>query len=1372
MKKRTLWLDTIREIKRSKNRFISILLIVLLGAGFFVGVKATAPSIRASAENYFNLGNMLDLKILSSVGFSDDDIKEIIKIDGVKDVMPSYSLDVTLANDSLTAIKIASIPEEYENSSKINVVTLTEGRMPSGDGECIVANNRFMGNSYKIGDRIAISETVGDTDVTDYLNVLEYTVVGFFDTPLYFSYSYETTSVGNGTVSTVIYVPESEFSYFRYTEAYVTIERDGITAFDEEYEEKLNSVSEAIKSMSGGRLEIFRTEYSEKLADAENELIANRKEAQEKLDDAKAELDSAKTELDDAIAKLTEGWAEFNSQKNEALSTLSDAEKELLDGKAELEENKNKLSDAETQYSEAESKFNSEFANAKKKLNSAKLELDKAKKEYNNYLAEYESALAEYNSKKSEYDKGLEDYNKGKKDYEKGKSEYEKGLASYNDGLKKYNEGLAEYNSGLAEYQKNYNELKPYLDQYSEGLEKYNKGLAEYEAGKAEYDENKELFDQSQAEYDAAYKEYSENLAAYNTAVSQLPVLKQILTESEYNALVLQLEAAKKELESAKKQLDAAKKELEAGKRELDAAEKKLKEAKAELDSSKAELDSAWAELEKPSKELDAAKATLDSSNKKLTDTKKQLDDAKTTLDKSKIELDSAEKELSEGKAKLDEAKPQLDSAEKELNMAKKELSDAKKELDKGEAEYNSGLAEYDSEYKKAESELLRSKKEIDEAKTKLADAESEIAIKEAELNEAKAEIDLEFADAESELNNAQSEVDKGQAEYNEGLEEYNSSVAEFETEISKAEADIDSLRTLIDSTEDGSWYAMKRNDVVTQYQSLCDDCGRLDAIVNIFPVFFLAVACLVCLTTMTRMVDEQRTQMGTYKALGYSGADIKKKFLVYALSASIIGGIIGIAVCVQILPRVIYGAYNVLYLFGKFDIVIPWDMAALSLIVSVLCITVITEICCRRELKVTTAALMRPKSPKAGKKIFLEKIGFFWNRLGFSMKVTLRNLFRYKMRLAMTVVGISGCMMLMVAGFGLQNSILAIVDKQYGVIYAYDIEAYPLESQDPESAARIVEKTLEYDFTDKAAMTLQTAISVSNGEKTHSEDISLYVPDESGNIDNLLFLYPVGTDISHSEESVSPIKISDDGVIVTEKLSKILDIDAGDEITVTLNENDYTVRVDGICKNYVLHNVYMSSEYYRNVIGDSEPLVYNRLEVTVVEGTDHDEAIAAILSDIDEVSYAGSLSAAGDLLGDMIEGLNMVVIVMILCAGALAFLVVYNLTNINISERIREIATIKVLGFKKLETNMYVFRENLIMCIASILFGSVLGYYLAQFMIETVEVNMTMFERILPPSGFIYSALLTFAFTLMVSLFMTKRVKSVSMVESLKAIE
>ena len=580
-------------------------------------------------------------------------------------------------------------------------------------------------------------------------------------------------------------------------------------------------------------------------------------------------------------------------------------------------------------------------------------------------------------------------------------------------------------------------------------------------------------------------------------------------------------------------------------------------------------------------------------------------------------------------------------------------------------------------------------------------------------------------------------------------------------------------LGALINDVESGKWYVSPRESAIVNYESLRDDCDRLDAIANIFPAFFIAVACLICLTTMSRMVDEQRTQMGTYKALGYSNNKIRGKYLIYALSASVIGAVTGIAICVQVLPRAIFNAYTVLYSFPDFNITMPWLIALISIAVFVVCTLLVTYICCNNALKVTTAALMRPKSPKAGKKILLERIKFLWNRFNFQQKVTARNLFRYKARLLMTTLGISGCMMLIVAGFGLQNSILAIVDSQYGDIFAYDLDVYPGDVDKSESLEDRYKRLNDYDFIDTVMFSMQKKVSASANDENITENLTLYVPDNTETMYKMINLYDINK-VRRIKDNSETIELGNDGAVISEKMSKTLKLSVGDTFTVTTDTGEYDIIISAICKNYVYDMIFISPDYYESVFGgdNKAKIDYNMISIILKEGADEVSARASLITDNDDIAYVLSLSSVGNLLSDMINGLNVVVVIMILCAGALAFLVVYNLTNINISERVREIATIKVLGFKHFEVDMYVFRENIVMCFAGILFGSIFGHFLAQYMITTVEVNMTMFERNLSPLGYVYAALLTVAFTVFVNLVMTKRMKSISMVESLKAIE
>lgn len=553
--------------------------------------------------------------------------------------------------------------------------------------------------------------------------------------------------------------------------------------------------------------------------------------------------------------------------------------------------------------------------------------------------------------------------------------------------------------------------------------------------------------------------------------------------------------------------------------------------------------------------------------------------------------------------------------------------------------------------------------------------------------------------------------------------------------------------------------YIVTDRSTIQSYAEFKMDAERIDKIGNIVPVIFYIVAALVSLTTMTRMVEEQRTLIGTYKAIGYSRYKIAMRYIWYALLATVTGSLFGGLIGNYLLPRVVINAYKMLYP-NLYKVVTPiqWEHCLTAILISIICVIGATVASCMRSLRTSAAELMRPAAPKNGKRIFLERIPFLWKHMNFTWKSVARNIIRYKKRIFMTIFGICGCMSLLLTGYGIKDSIRSIVDIQYSKLHKYDMLVKHGAAVKPEEA-----QALEQIFTDEKIESYlnfyASSVKVSNEKKEISS--SVYVTDDFEEFKKY---------ISFGEtKQQAKITLSADGVVITKKLAKLLNVKAGDEIILLDAEgkNPHTVRIADIAQNYVSHYVYMSQEMYENLYGTD--FCYNQ---TFIKQSDATEDIREWLLEQDEIASVTTVRSLRENFDYMLTGLDIIIIVIIISAGGLAFVVLYNLNNINICERIRELATLKVLGFYDGEVSAYVFRENVILTIAGILTGYVAGNFLHEFVVSTVEVDMVMFGRDIHSMSYVYATLITVAFALIINLSMHYKLKKVDMTTSLKSIE
>lgn len=561
-------------------------------------------------------------------------------------------------------------------------------------------------------------------------------------------------------------------------------------------------------------------------------------------------------------------------------------------------------------------------------------------------------------------------------------------------------------------------------------------------------------------------------------------------------------------------------------------------------------------------------------------------------------------------------------------------------------------------------------------------------------------------------------------------------------------------------STQSGTWYIQDRSGN-PGYSDYSENTDRIAAVGDVFPLIFFIVAALVCLTTMTRMVEEQRIEMGTMKALGYGGWQIAMKYAVYAMSACISGGVVGAIIGFKLFPYVIMKAYSIMYYLGKLETPYRADIAFMAIAAMAVCTAAATFSACYASLKEVPATLMRPKAPKAGRRVLLERIPFIWKKLSFTSKVTVRNLFRYKKRFFMSVIGIAGSGALLVTAFGLNDSIFGIIEKQFGDIWQMDVQAYVYEAMPLADMQELLGKNPANDDFDSVMFCLDSQMECKNGGRSQS-GVHLLGVESAGSMAGRISLHNGG----------APVTLDDSGVVVTAKLAETLSIKAGDEINMRTGGEDHLMRVIGVADNYVYHYVYITAAYYETVFGKA--MQYNGLMGNLKDGlTDEtmDAMSTQLLSD-SRMYTVRTIESIYASVWDSLSILNYVVLVLILGSGMLTFVVMLNLTNINIGERMRELATLRVIGFYDKEMYAYIFRENNALSVIGAFVGLVFGKIMHLFVIRTCEVDMVMFVRSTKPLSYVYAFALTIAFSLIVNLLMRPKVRAIDMVESLKSAE
>lgn len=1239
MKKTALRKEFWMSIRKSPGRFLSIFLIVALGVSFFSGIRASEPDMRVSGDRYYDETNLMDLKVQGSLGLTDDDVKALSEVEGIRSAEGGYSVDALCKVDENE--KVIHIASSYET---VNQTTLSEGRMPEGDSECVLDEDFMEANGYEIGDTLELSSGT-EAPLIDSLKKEELTIVGAGSSPEYISIERGSSLIGNGEVSAFAVVAPEAFALDVYTEIYLLVDgAEAETCYTDGYDDLIAEVKKRVEDIADvecvRRTEEIKAEALQEIADSQSELDDAKKEADEELAKAEQELQDAEQQITDGQKQIDDGKAALESGKAEISSqekTLQNAEAQYQSGAAELQSGKTALASQKEALASGKSQAQAEFAKqeeeiakSQSQLDSAKQQIDAAEQELAAQEAELTSAREELDQKKAELAAGLEALNQQEE----------------------------EINSRLAQ--------------------------AEQEIS------------QKQQELDALQ--------------AQIDTLEATIASDPDSAT----EEMKAKLSELKGQWESGNSALANARTELEAKKAQAQEALQEIETQRTDLAASQSEVEQADQTLSEQEAVF----------QEQAAAAREELSTRKAQWEAGVKALEEGKAALASAKQAT------------------------EARFASG----DEQIAAAEAKIRASESELSSAASQIASGRSRIAAAKNTITE-----------QEASLAQAEAELADGRAELESGRKEYETQKADAEKELADAQIKIDDAKAEVDEIEDQEWYVNDR-DVLAEYTSYGENADRMRAIGEVFPELFFLVAALISLTTMTRMVEEERTQIGTLKALGYGKGAIAGKYMMYAFLATMGGSIFGVLIGEKLFPFVIIYSYQIMYTHLP-HIVTPyqWDYALMATGAALACTLLATFYACYKELAAQPAELMRPPSPKEGKRILLERVTLIWKHLNFTWKSAIRNLFRYKKRFFMTIAGIGGCMALMVVGFGIRDSIMCIGTIQYQEIQVYDGMIYLSSSVTEDEVQQIKNAMDGMDKMDRYIEMEMTREPVSVSIDGSTEDVYLCVPEDKDAIEDFMNF--------RSRTTGEVYHIQDDGVILTEKMANTLDVSSGDTIYLGADGEEKEVTITDVCENYMQHYVYMSPELYQELYGE-EPeynsILFDLKDASAQELSQAGEELLKY-DGVMNVTYTNSIE---DQLNTMLQSLDLVIVVLIVSAGLLAFVVLYNLNNINITERRRELATLKVLGFYDTEVSSYVYRENIMLTIFSIVVGIVLGALLHRFVITTVEVDVVMFGRIVNWQSYLYSALFTTAFSLFVNWVMYYKLKKIDMVESLKSVE
>lgn len=1346
------------EIRKSKSRFISILLIVALGVAFFSGIQASSPDMRYSGDAYYDESSLMDIKVVGTMGLTSDDVSSIESIDGIESAEGAWSTDVTCGEgQKQKVLHIESI------NDTVNKLDVQEGRLPEKSGEIFLDSTFASSNEYKVGDKVALREE-GDSPV---LVTTEYTVVGTGRSPLYISFNRGNTTLGTGEVNGFGYVLPEDFDQEIYTQIYVTVHgAKGLTSYTDGYENLIAKIKDRVENIADDRCQIrlaaVKADAQEEINDAQKKLDDGKKEADEKLADAKEELDKGEKDLEDGRKEYEDG----KSQLEDAKTELADGKKQLEDAKTELADGKNQLEDAKAQLADGKSQLESarsQLSSSKSQLDTARSQLDDGWSQVNAAKAQLADGQAQLDSAQKQVTSGLAELEENQKTLDENKAKLADGKAQIEAGEQQLeaakqtlttkqselDQSKAEIIAGQQQIESTRTQLNAQKQQITDGLSQVSAGEAQLQDGISALESAKAQLTELQSQLEivrASYNAALENPDASQEEIDILAAQVSALEEQEA-AVSQQIQASEAQIESQRQQLAATRSELESGLAavenglsQLSQKESELNAGREQITAGQAEIDAGWIQIQEQENTLAASKAEIEAGEQELEKGQKQLKAAKKKLNKAQKEIDSNAETLAAGQAELD------------ANVAK---------LNDSEAQYASGLEQYNSgarQIAENEAKLTSGEQEIAENEAKLADGEKEIADNEKKL----ADGEKEITDNEKKLQDAVKDLKKGEKDLADGKKEYEDAKKDAEDEIAENQQKLDDAKKELEDLEMPEWMVTDREEL-PEYTDYGDNADRLRNIGQVFPVIFFLVAALISLTTMTRMVEEQRTQIGTLKALGYKKSAIAAKYICYAFFATLLGSVLGMLIGEKIIPYIIITAYGIMYHNVANTISIDYQpgFALIASTASVVCTVGATLFASGKELQETPASLMRPPAPKEGKRVLLERLTFIWKHLSFSWKSTIRNLFRYKKRLIMTVFGIAGSMGLMLVGFGIQDSISDIAAIQYRELQHYDGMVIEDSDATEEEHAELFEYMKENEQIAHCNRVQMTKISAPKGSSNIS--IYLFVPES---------LSEFARDVTLKNRITGETyELTDEGAAISEKTASLLGLKVGDMIPLKKGDKEYKVRVAVITENYMSHYLYMTPRVYEQTFGEMPE--YENIVFTMQEDCKDDLEMAGtrILANPGalSISYTSSLASQVDR---MLSTLDAVILVLIVSAGMLAFVVLYNLNNINITERQRELATLKVLGFYDGEVSQYVLRENVILTVLGIMFGAVFGILIHRYVITTVEVDAVMFGRNIKPLSFLYSGILTSIFSIVVNGVMHFKLKTIDMVESLKSVE
>ena len=1011
----------------------------------------------------------------------------------------------------------------------------------------------------------------------------------------------------------------------------------------------------------------------------------------------------------------------INEIRAEGQRKIRDAEDELQEGKDKLAEAEQELQDARQQlddgtalYEENRQLFLDEIAQAESTLTASQAEIDAG-------MAEYRAGLATYLENKALYDEAKVAWEAQKKALQ-GQNDSDASLDALLASLPDTPEGreIAELAQMLLDGQAEVEATQSSLEMKALELQERAAALA----SKGEL----LLAEQMSLEADAAA--YQKELAIFTADMT-----------------AFQTEKAIKQAEFSTRQ--AA----------IDSERAALEELDPETDPSVAERLTA---LDEEQAALDAERAALAQAETELTVRQSELEQEGASLSTRQEALTAAaaafQAERASEEAALLEEQRLLESAGNELAARGEELLDQQQLLEEKIAAF---MADAEAQIAAADAQFAEQGIALENGRLELASAFSQLEDGQIQINNGWSELESQRVSGEQALGEAWQEIQQGEAAYQEGLVTFTAERVDAEIEIGDGERQVAEAKQALADLIEPVYYVTDRSGN-PGYQEYRDNADRISAIAEIFPVFFFLIAALVSFTTMARMVDEQRQQMGTLKGLGYSDFDIAKKYLIYAAIACIVGTSLGLVAGYNIFPAVIFDAYGSMYSLPSVKITYYLSYALISIAIALLCTIGPAAWAAHASLRENPAMMMRPKAPKNGKRVLLERVTFIWDRLSFNSKITVRNLMRYKARNMMTILGVAGCTALILTGYGIKNSISGLADTQFNDVMRYNA----ITAMRPEASA---EEIASYDELVAATPEITDHLKVVqesyklDKKGVNLQNVTVFAPLESENLPDFVSL--------RDRITQEPIALTDEGAVISEKLANLADVGPGDSIEIRNDEmQTYQIPIQAVTENYVNHYIYLTPSLYEEIfIQAAEPTTDLLL---FDEPESWERSFGSEVMGEQAVALVTFINSVDRSFAETLGSLDVVTLVLIVSAASLAFVVLYSLTNINVSERIRELSTIKVLGFYDVEVSMYIYRESLVLTLLGILFGFVLGKILSTVVLKMVEIDFMMFPPTIMPISYLYAGLLSLLFSSVVMLIMHRKLKQVDMIEALKSVE